>query len=115
MDGISPEEEDKPKKLTDIGVQANVYDKYKVQCELSVFTVWILSVIFGIVSVFIGSYSYLFIYVPRYHVSDQLVDAVGQQGVLIFRQYDRDGDGYLSLHEFEPLANKLANVTVSIT
>lgn len=48
--------------------------------------------------------------------SRDIVEDIGLEALIIFRQYDRNDDGYLSLEEFEPLAHRLLeeNITVSI-
>ena len=38
---------------------------------------------------------------------------MGVDGVIMFRRYDRDGDGVLSMEEFEPLAHRLLELNVS--
>ncbi len=38
---------------------------------------------------------------------------MGVEGVILFRQYDRDADGVLSMSEFEPLAHRLLDLNVS--
>ena len=42
----------------------------------------------------------------------QLLDSMGVDGVIMFRRYDRDGDGVLSMEEFEPLAHRLLELNV---
>ena len=42
----------------------------------------------------------------------QLMDSMGVDGVIMFRRYDRDADGVLSLEEFEPLAHRLLEINV---
>lgn len=46
--------------------------------------------------------------------SEELLDLIGADGVYLFQQYDRDGDNYLSLDEFEPLVHRLIETNVSI-
>ena len=38
---------------------------------------------------------------------------MGVDGVIMFRRYDRDGNGVLSMEEFEPIAHRLLELNVS--
>ena len=49
-----------------------------------------------------------------FYIPSKLFNDVGLDGVVIFRQHDRDGDGYLSLDEFEPIAHVLKDIEVSV-
>ena len=53
----------------------------------------------------------------QFHINEscffQLLDSMGVDGVIMFRRYDRDGDGVLSMEEFEPLAHRLLELNVS--
>ena len=40
------------------------------------------------------------------------MDSMGVDGVIMFRRYDRDADGVLSMEEFEPLAHRLLEINV---
>ena len=44
---------------------------------------------------------------PRFYVPAETLESMGVEAVIMFRQYDRDSDGVLSLDEFEPLAHRL--------
>ena len=44
---------------------------------------------------------------PRFSVSPEMLQDLGVEGVQLFRKHDRNGDGVLSLEEFEPLAHRL--------
>ena len=59
--------------------------------------------------------TYFFIMINEgFLVTDDIINDIGMEGVILFRQHDRDHDGYLSLSEFEPLAHRLSEVRVSI-
>ena len=42
------------------------------------------------------------------------MNSMSVDGVIMFRQYDRDADGVLSMEEFEPLAHRLLEINVSV-
>ena len=50
-----------------------------------------------------------------WYVSELMLQDVGMDGVILFKQHDRDMDGVLSIEEFEPLAHRLALVNVNFT
>ncbi|ESO93527.1 hypothetical protein LOTGIDRAFT_119019 [Lottia gigantea] len=46
-------------------------------------------------------------------IPEEIVINIGDDGVLLFQQHDRDNDGYLSIQEFEPLVYRLLEINVS--
>ncbi|CAH1792745.1 unnamed protein product [Owenia fusiformis] len=76
---------------------------------------WTFAVVFGIVAMGLASFdiimevpSYLGFSPNRVQASpSDIMQELGIDGVILFRQYDRNDDGYLSIDEFEPLAHRL--------
>lgn len=71
------------------------------------------SVLVGFISVMIGSYVAYVKMIPREPNTD-ILHNVGIEGVQLFELHDRDGDGYLSIEEFEPFIYRLLESNVSI-
>lgn len=46
----------------------------------------------------------------QYRVPSQLVEDIGMDGVILFKQHDINDDGFLSLREFEPIAHQLLDI-----
>ena len=46
----------------------------------------------------------------QYRIPSQLVEDVGIDGVILFKQHDINDDGFLSLREFEPIAHQLLDI-----
>lgn len=61
-----------------------------------------------------SNFMHLFVSDNGFHVSSKLFEDLGLEGIVLFRQHDRDGDGFLSLDEFEPIAHVVKEVNVSI-
>ena len=66
-----------------------------------------LAVSFFIVDMYLASLQ------PRFYVPPEIMEDLGVEGVIMFRQHDRDSDGVLNLQEFEPLAHRLLEINVS--
>lgn len=65
---------------------------------------WVFSVIVAIAAIFAGVLYY------NYSNPDELEEVafhLGDEGVQIFKAFDRNEDGYLSAQEFEPLYHSL--------
>lgn len=45
-----------------------------------------------------------------FQVPGEMIEDLGMDGIILFKQHDRDDDGYLSLQEFEPLAHRIKEV-----
>ena len=59
----------------------------------------------GFYKLYLNSYQY-----PRLFAGQ--LDAIGMEGVVLFRRHDRNRDGVLNLKEFEPLAHRLIQAQV---
>jgi hypothetical protein len=46
-------------------------------------------------------------------INSQLMQDLGLEGVVLFKQHDRNNDGVLTLEEFEPLAHRLLDIKAS--
>ena len=46
----------------------------------------------------------------KYRIPSQLVEDIGMDGVIMFKQHDINDDGFLSLREFEPIAHQLLDI-----
>ena len=74
----------------------------------------VLSILFAVMAVFI----YLIMSPPAPDVSEWMLEVqnrVGKSGVDVFKSFDTNRDGYLSIYEFEPLIkllSQLKNVSV---
>ena len=49
-----------------------------------------------------------------FYVEHELMEDMGMENVILFRQHDRNNDGVLTIEEFEPLAYRLQQTNVSI-
>lgn len=90
----------------DKGIQAIVLSENTVHFQISLFTLWWLSVLIAIVSMTFGAYFYMN-YSSKEDQEQIALSFIGVKGVQTFNRYDRDGDGYLSVHEFEPIYHKM--------
>ena len=106
-------------KMEDKGVQTDItsasYDRRKGTVELPRWVVGSTAVLAVLVAVWCG-------YQPalemmnlggRFTVGTDLLEDMGVEGVMLFRQHDRDDDGVLSMQEFEPLVHRILETNVS--
>ena len=76
---------------------------------------WLMVVMIFVCSVallFCTFFVYLELRKPRFSVPPEIMQDLGLDGVIMFRQHDRDSDGVLDLVEFEPLAHRLLEINV---
>lgn len=65
---------------------------------------WTLSVVVGILAIVIGG---IYVWFSSDEIPESVAMHLGDVGVQTFKAFDRNGDGYISIHEFEPLYHHL--------
>ncbi|KAK3598667.1 hypothetical protein CHS0354_020428 [Potamilus streckersoni] len=80
-------------------------------CRRCIF--WTVSIIVGLIAVGAGFF-YYHLRNPFY-VSDEIYESIGQNGVQLFFQHDRNKDGYLSIDEFESVIHRFISSGGNIT
>ena len=112
-----------PKKTKEKGIQVNLpiithppeanssrFRKCSFAC-CSV-SVLVLAIVLALCSQFLLSLPYR-LATGGFYVPGELVEDIGVDGIVLFKQHDRNNDGVLSLDEFEPLAHRIIDVNVS--
>lgn len=70
----------------------------KAQCCKCLF--WTFSILVAVVGILAGLFWHLVLR-SNTEIPLEIVESIGDEGVQLFFQHDRDGDGYLSLAEYE--------------
>ena len=102
----------------DVGVQTKTVKKSSRFSSCMFYSMWSVAVVVGILATLpvwntaMGFIENL-VYRSEFVVGPALMEDLGMEGVVIFKQHDRNGDGVLSLDEFEPIAHRLLQVNVS--
>ena len=116
MPGRSSGDSGPPNGRKDIGVQVNIELPRKgYTFTAPKWLVWLCAVLMFCGAVFLVTHYVVAHFKPRWMLPSEVVDDMGVDGVILFRQHDRDDNGQLSLEEFEPLAHQLLEVNVSIS
>ncbi len=96
----------------EFGVQVSPADLPKPRRTCSTKKVVFLSILVAMVAV--GIAVYLRHLTHQKILQEMMINHLGPDVYATFSSYDRDGDGYLSLPEFEPLAAKLGTEEVEV-
>ncbi|KAL3872735.1 hypothetical protein ACJMK2_035939 [Sinanodonta woodiana] len=74
---------------------------------------WTVSTIVGLIAVGAGFFYYNLR--DPFYVSNEIYESIGQNGVQLFFQHDRNMDGYLSIDEFESVIHRFISSGGNIT
>ena len=74
---------------------------------------FLVSTFFGVLAVLIGVYCYNLRY-RSWFQSDEHLSQISLHARILFTQNDMNGDGYLTMEEFEPIASRIKEENVSI-
>ena len=83
----------------------------KKRCSCMKVIFWTGAVIVGIASILGG---YLYMYMRERDIPKEIYDTLGLEGVQMFVAHDRDGDGYLSIEEYEALYHRLVGRNANV-
>lgn len=78
--------------------------KKRMSCCKCMF--WTFSVLSGIIACLIGGIYYAY---KANEIPEEIAMALGDAGIQVFKAFDRDDDGYISVSEFEPMYHYLVN------
>ena len=104
---------DRPGGQRDVGVQVNLEPKQKRG--------WTFYGCLGLAVALLAPicydylhFTYMTLTTPAgWQVPNVMVEDMGMEGVIAFKQHDRNNDGVLSIEEFEPIAHRLLDSGVS--
>lgn len=100
-------------RMVDIGLQVDLSSETHSFMD-SKCVRWFLAaavlVIGVILAVFAMEASIAFFGDQGFSVGHGIIEDMGMEGIILFRQHDHNNDGYLSLEEFEPVAHRLIDV-----
>ena len=112
----------KNNKMTDaerregaVGLRKEPKDPPKRRCSCRKIFFWTSAFIVGLVGVIAG---YVYVKMREREIPEEVYHALGFEGVQMFTAHDRNGDGYLSIVEYEALYHRFvgkgSNVSNSI-
>ena len=108
LDSVRFKEDIKPKKVANSKVPNKItfeFEKSTFRCLSVSFSLILMATIVGF-----GFYSNIFDYNFEYEDNFGITPDI----LVLYEQYDRNGDRFIDLHEFEPLADRILNSKVII-